>query len=327
MADKEVRPFHFDLTETLYFHRNEGVSEMLGIGLDPEITIESHPDYVSIRGIIALTGEYLPVFVDDDRDVEDEEEIQARYFKRVERDEDGICDFLHHFPIDISIPHERIRQLSDLTVSVDHFDYKIPDPRKMILEATIEIGGLEYDRQVETEETLDEVIEEVIEADDEVIEEDERVEFDLKIKEEEPEPVEEEEIDVKEEKVEVEEKVLPFKPREEVKPEVNVTVDKKEEVLEEARTASFDDEFDSDDVEQEEERIEHPTYLLDLFEQPDVAEERFSQLKIYIVQNDDTLESISEKYQVNLTKLQRINRLDTTDVNQGQILYIPESIS
>ena len=35
MADKEVKPFHFDLTETLFFHRNEGVSEMLGIGLDP----------------------------------------------------------------------------------------------------------------------------------------------------------------------------------------------------------------------------------------------------------------------------------------------------
>ena len=65
MANKEVKPFHFDLTETLYFHRNEGVSEMLGIGLDPEITIESHPDHVSVRGIIALTGEFLPEFVAD----------------------------------------------------------------------------------------------------------------------------------------------------------------------------------------------------------------------------------------------------------------------
>src|SRR5690625_1621387 len=142
MADQEIKPFQFDLTETLFFHQNEGVSDMLGIGLDPEISIESHPDHVSIRVIIALTGEYLPVFVEDRSEVEDEEAIQSRYFKQVERDEEGVCEFTHHFPIDISIPHERIKNLDDLTVSVHHFDYTITDPRKLELEATVEIDEI-----------------------------------------------------------------------------------------------------------------------------------------------------------------------------------------
>lgn len=311
MADKEVKPFHFDLTETLFFHRNEGVSEMLGIGLDPEITIESHPDHVSIRGIIALTGEYLPEFVADQTEVDDDDEIQTRYFKRVERDEDGICEFLHHFPIDISIPHERISQLSDLTVKVDHFDYHIPDPRKLELEATVQIGGLEYDREVDVEE---EPAEDLGEEDDE---EDERVQFDMKIQEEQPEN----EIVEEDAKEEESEKVVPFKKSEEPKPEVKVEAQKEvREIPEEVDDA---DETEAEVEQMLEDRVEHPTYLLDLFEQNAESDQRFAQMKMYIVQDQDSLEHISEKYQVNLVKLQRVNRLDSTDVHAGQIIYIP----
>ncbi|GAA4062204.1 LysM peptidoglycan-binding domain-containing protein [Amphibacillus indicireducens] len=312
MADKEVKPFHFDLTETLFFHRNEGVSEMLGIGLDPEITIESHPDHVSIRGIIALTGEYLPEFVADQTEVDDDDEVQMRYFKRVERDEDGICEFLHHFPIDISIPHERISQLSDLTVKVDHFDYHIADPRKLELEATVQIGGLEYDREAETEE---EPAEDLPEEEDE---EADRVQFDLKIKEDQPDDEIGEEVA---EEKEEEEKVVPFKKREQPKPDVKV------EAQNEIREV-VDEDDNTDEVESEvertiDDRVEHPTYLLDLFEQSGESDERFAQMKMYIVQDQDSLEQISEKYQVNLVKLQRMNRLDSTDIQVGQIIYIP----
>lgn len=316
MANKEVKPFHFDLTETLYFHRNEGVSEMLGIGLDPEITIESHPDHVSVRGIIALTGEYLPEFVADQTDLDDDEEVQMRYFKRVERDEDGICDFLHHFPIDISIPHERISQLSNLTVKVDHFDYHIPDPRKLELEATVQIGGLEYDREPDIE---DEPAEEPIE--EEAEEEEERVEFDLKFKEDDVEIEAAEEPVESDDQEEVEEKVVSIKRREESKPEVKV------EALKEVREEPIEvDQVEDDerDVAQEvEDRVEHPTYLLDLFDQGGESDQRFAQMKMYIAQDDDSLEGISEKYQVSLNKLQRLNDLESTDIQQGQIIYIP----
>lgn len=306
-----MKPFHFDLTETLFFHRNEGVSEVLGIGLDPEILIESHDDHVSVRGIIALTGEYLPVFIDDQSEVEDDEEIQSRYFKRVEQDEEGVCEFLHHFPIDISIPHERIKSLNDLTVSVDHFDYHVPDARKLELEATIQIEGLEYERKGEDkveDEVEEEELEQNTDVDTEVEEsEEERIQFDIKVKEE-------NEIVNKAE--EAEDKVIPLNKREE-----REELEDDEPISDRVEESIAIHETKTDEIE---ESVQKPTYLLDLFEQAEDEVERYSKLRMYIVQDEDSLEQIAEKYQVSLAKLQRANRLETTSIYQGQIIYLPQ---
>ena len=317
MAEQVVKPFHFDLSETLYFHRNEGVSEMLGIGLDPEITIESHPDHVSVRGIIALTGEYVPVFVDDQTEVEDDEGIQSRYFKRVERDDEGICDFLHHFPIDISIPHERIKNLADLTVSVDHFDYRIPDSRKLELEAKVQIDGLEYARHAEVDEDETDVENDEVEQDDPINKTDERIHFDIKLQEEEPEQVatsnEKDVQDQAEEKVvakEEVEKIVHFKQRTEPV------------LLEEERGRSESDAGD-EDAPEETKRAEQANYLLDLFDRDEESGEGYSQMRMYIVQNEDSLEAVAEKYELSVAKMQRVNRLESSVVYQGQVLYVP----
>lgn len=317
MAEQVVKPFHFDLSETLYFHRNEGVSEMLGIGLDPEITIESHPDHVSVRGIIALTGEYVPVFVDDQTEVEDDEGIQSRYFKRVERDDEGICDFLHHFPIDISIPHERIKNLADLTVSVDHFDYHIPDPRKLELEAKVQIDGLEYARHAEVDEDETDVENDEVEQDDPINKTDERIHFDIKLQEEEPEQVatsnEKDVQDQAEEKVvakEEVEKIVHFKQRTEPV------------LLEEERGRSESD-AENQDAPEEVERAGQANYLLDLFDRDEESGEGYSQMRMYIVQDEDSLEAVAEKYELSVAKMQRVNRLESSVVYQGQVLYVP----
>ncbi|WP_440896011.1 stage VI sporulation protein D [Amphibacillus sp. Q70] len=327
MTDKEVKPFQFDLTETLFFHRNEGVSEMLGIGLDPEISIESRPDHVVVRGIIALTGEYLPVFVDDQSEVEDYEDVQSRYFKRVERDEEGICEFLHHFPIDISIPHERVKNLEDLTVSIDHFDYYIPDARKLELEATVQIDGLEYNNESETEtDIVDTPIEPEVETDSELeLVEDQRIHFDVKVKEEETELINEKE-DIETKPDIVEEKVIPFKQREEPEliEEALDQVEIREEVEEFEEVEKENITINEAKASQEEERVQQPTYLLGLFDQDTDEDERYSQLKMYIVQEEDSLEQIAEKYQISLAKLQRANQLEVTSVHQGQIIYLPQ---
>lgn len=330
MAEK-TKPFQFDLAETLFFHQNEGVSEMLGIALDPEISIETKDDYVSVRGVIALTGEYYPVFVDDESDIEDEDHIQSRYFKKVERDEDGVCEFTHHFPIDISIPHERIKNLEDLTVSIDHFDYHIPDARKLELEATIQIEGLEYNPVPDPKEVIDEVVEEEKSAEDVDVElADARdIHFDFKIKDEEEVIVDSSDVDVGNE--EPEEVVEPIEEVKEEKEEKVINLRKRsapeptEEIEVEDVSVDIEDDKGNNDIEDrtdEVERVEQPTYLLGLFEQEE--EERYSQMKIYIVQERDSLEQIAEKYQVSTIKLQQANQLDGTSIHQGQIIYVPE---
>lgn len=321
MAEQEKKPFHFDLSETLYFHRNEGVSEMLGIGLDPEISIESHPDYVSVRGIIALTGEYVPVFVDDRSDLEDDEEIQNRYFKRVERDEEGVCDFLHHFPIDISIPHERIKNLDDLTVSVHHFDYTITDPRKLELEATVEIDGLEYDSNREEDDISEndetDLIDEKMDSTEQEDTPDERIAFDVKLTEEQPEPSTEEESTRLEEDPPVIEEESTIDEEEDEK---IVHLEKRSEPILKEEERELEE---SAEEESEAEVPERNNYLLDLFEEEEADDGVFAQMRMYIVQEDDTLETIAERYQVSVTKIQRVNRLETTSIEHGEILYVP----
>ncbi|HET7628304.1 MAG TPA: stage VI sporulation protein D [Bacillales bacterium] len=54
-------------------------------------------------------------------------------------------------------------------------------------------------------------------------------------------------------------------------------------------------------------------------------EEAFSRLKMCIIQQGDSLQSIAERYQLPLSQLLRVNGLESETVSEGQILYIPIS--
>ncbi|CAJ1003435.1 stage VI sporulation protein D [Brevibacillus aydinogluensis] len=53
-------------------------------------------------------------------------------------------------------------------------------------------------------------------------------------------------------------------------------------------------------------------------------EERYSKLKLCIIQRNDTLESISQRYSLPISKILEVNKLSADQVVEGQILYIPE---
>jgi stage VI sporulation protein D len=53
-------------------------------------------------------------------------------------------------------------------------------------------------------------------------------------------------------------------------------------------------------------------------------EERSSQLKMCIIQRDETLEQISQRYALPVSKIVEVNRLATEQLVAGQILYIPQ---
>lgn len=64
-ADQSV--FSFELNETLYFEKGQEIEELRGISLEPEITIQTNEDYISIRGVIELTGNYKKATTIEDR--------------------------------------------------------------------------------------------------------------------------------------------------------------------------------------------------------------------------------------------------------------------
>jgi len=53
-------------------------------------------------------------------------------------------------------------------------------------------------------------------------------------------------------------------------------------------------------------------------------EERSSQMKLCIIQREDTLELISQRYSLPVSKLVEANRLTSDQLVAGQILYIPQ---
>ncbi|WP_416729100.1 LysM peptidoglycan-binding domain-containing protein [Fictibacillus sp. JL2B1089] len=74
--------------------------------------------------------------------------------------------------------------------------------------------------------------------------------------------------------------------------------------------------------EREEPKDENALYLTKMLS---AKEERFSKMKMYILQRGDSLEHICERYDISLNTLMRMNQLQQGEVSEGQIIYIPVS--
>ncbi len=130
----------FSLEESLWFRKGQEVEELVSISLDPDITIQENDQYVTIRGSLELTGEYKSY--EHNNENEDEGVISQKFIERVDEHEEGICEFSHRFPVDITIPNNRIQSIYDIDVLVESFDYSIPERSCLKLAAELTISGL-----------------------------------------------------------------------------------------------------------------------------------------------------------------------------------------
>ncbi|MCZ0702418.1 stage VI sporulation protein D [Natronobacillus azotifigens] len=395
--------FTFDLNEALRFQNGQGVAEMIGISLDPEISIQTYQDHVSIRGIIELNGEYFADANEQSEDLSldqiDQRDFPSeRYINEVEAEPNGVHHFKHHFPVEISIPNERIETLDDIFVGVDTFDYQLPEQSKLILRASVAIHGLKDERTAQVaepeteEETEDTSLPNVFDFPEQEEEADASDTFRFDVKEK-KQP--EEELDVVDEKERedlaqetdeepkstepVEEKsstnenesgrwpkkkyssISSLFDKKEPEPELSDTVEEPEPDLEPEPDPDPDPEFledpelvrespdnvsrindpepvftGNDDPEQitqlhaqskpEEETGREQSYLLDIFADEAEEGERFTSLKVYIVQDSDTIDSIAERYQVSRGSMLQVNNLDGDSISGGQLLYIPNNV-
>ncbi|MCT8137503.1 LysM peptidoglycan-binding domain-containing protein [Anaerobacillus sp. CMMVII] len=68
-------------------------------------------------------------------------------------------------------------------------------------------------------------------------------------------------------------------------------------------------------------REENALYLTKMLTKGE--EEQFKKLKLCIIRENETLETIASRYEINQSTLIRVNRLNDANVSEGQILYIP----
>jgi len=332
-----------DLKESLFFETGYEVGEMISISLDPEISIQTFNDYVSIRGIIALEGKYLKI-AEEEADHEEERRVEHihRSIAKIATANDEEIQFYHHFPIEISVPFERISKIDDVTVSVESFDYTLPRVNEMKIAAMLHINGIQQDKplpkqpeevshpNVELGDTFQfEIVNKREEAKNETNKNkstddskdmDEKLPMKHDLKEEETEEIREasdqeatdkEEAPAKEPKAH--EAELSKSSSEEL-PEIERLTDQTESINISEQTDLSEDEASA-------ESLEDATYLTEMFNGTD--EDDLYQMKLCIVQMDETLNDIAERYDISPQKIIHLNKLDDEQILTGQILLIP----
>lgn len=135
----------FTLEESVWFQRGQEVAELVSISLDPNIIIQESEQYVTIRGSLELTGEYT---CHEQQQEGGTDQIPALKFVHtiLEREEGGY-EFLHRFPVDITIPKNRIESIEDIDINVESFDYVFPESDRLKLNADLSITGLYGEQQ------------------------------------------------------------------------------------------------------------------------------------------------------------------------------------
>ncbi|RLQ10373.1 stage VI sporulation protein D [Geobacillus sp. FSL K6-0789] len=332
----------FSLEESVWFKRGQEVAEFLSISLDPVISVDEYDQYITIRGALELSGEFHQAGEGQAEADDDVFELAGyRFIQHISVREDGISELSHRFPIDITIPKNRIRSLEDVYVTVESFDYDLDENGRLLITADISISGISeapLDDDLPDDEEDDEPLfapfesiarkeaageEAFASVDDLTDEADEQPAFaadETTVSVMEPAAIRHEETEAEKE----EEAKEPFLPLETETKEVSAQTEEDIASLLPPTEAKVSIGAAKKAVEEEETKTksENALYLTKLFAKSE--EKEFTKLKICIVQQGDSLDKIAERYDVTVSQLLRANDLESPDnVHEGQLLYIP----
>ena len=335
----------FSLEESVWFKRGQEVAEFLSISLDPVISVDEYDQYITIRGALELSGEFRQAGKGQAEADDDVFELAGyRFIQHISVREDGISELSHRFPIDITIPKNRIRSLEDVYVTVESFDYDLDENGRLLITADISISGIseaplgdDLPDDEEDDEPLFAPFESIARkeaageeafasVDDLADEADEQPAFaadETTVSVMEPAVMRHEETEAEEE----EEAKEPFLPLETETKAVSAQTEEDIASLLPPTEAKVSIGAAKKAVEEEEKeetktKSENALYLTKLFAKSEAEE--FTKLKICIVQQGDSLDKIAERYDVTVSQLLRANDLEgPDDVHEGQLLYIP----
>ncbi|MCE7793477.1 stage VI sporulation protein D [Salipaludibacillus sp. CUR1] len=372
----------FSMKEGIWLERGNEVDELISLSLEPDISVNESENEVVVKGALHLTGEYrMEREEGTEEENEDENQLNQMVFRSVEEvslSENGIGEIRHQFPLDITIPKERVENLEDIYLTVEGFDYEVPESGYLEISADLSILGIRSgEEQAEVEDNYKEDLTdrtfsfEQVRAED--IEENEETEKEAETVTDLYEEEREEEYET--EAVELDESdpvpgweerppayTLKAGPSDdnnnlnsyESSSKVNNEEDYSEENRPETESAgdynkeAYEDEAyderpaeavpeEPEDTEaeqaeaaeaQEKERdqsdsseSENALYLTKMLSGD--KEEAYSKLRMCIVQNGESLNTIADRYEMQVSQLMRMNRLKDEQVDEGQILYIP----
>lgn len=297
------KPLEVKISEKYYIEKGQGIDQLLAVSLDEHIRLHEFPSFIQLKGELVLEGEFAK---EDGVTVPGEKQQypQRKYMQSIQQLEDGVAYFRQIIPVDITIPKSSVRHIEDIRVNISHFDYSIPTPHIFILFATLLVKGILKEEEREQEEDV--VSDEVVEQVEEVVEVAE-----VDILEDNHDTLENEKVDISEEVLPVLKEVI----ADEEEPEILQSV--AEELAPIMETEQEVDSSFSEEEEVAEVVYEGRSFLDDLF-----GEERAAQVTMYVVQVDDSLVSIAEKFELSPAEISRHNREVVDDLAVGSVLTI-----
>ena len=381
MSPENTSYLRFSLEENVWFHSGQEVSELYSISLEPNVSVHEVEQYIILRGTLDLMGEYKP----EEGNEPGEDELNRRYVSITDQREDTY-EFQHQFPVDITVPAERVQDKNELSVGVQSFDYHLPEDGCLHLTAELWISGIQ-DEAIEREESEAEAIpleavdhrlveEEAEESPEEILVEAKAEEIPLyrsavevEVEEEEEEETQDGELTSfsfpsypsinkesssednfyaearippeqqmqNDEEFEEERDFLNHLPATKGSEKPSASQSTSIPDIEETTTPAYRTYQQEDYVRNQ--KAEEPrkesaasankeskSLLYDLFSPEEEAQQ--AKLKVYIVQGNETIDSLADRYQISAQHIARVNRIGEIDsLRAGQVVYIPVAAS
>lgn len=295
MEENEV--MYIPIEEYIHVSNDMKIDEMMQISLEPNIIMQMKHDFILLKGDLILQGNY--------RLLENEEPFDRiePQMEQVQLLGDNKAMFLHAFPIEIAIEKSKIKNLDDVSMQMEMFDYTIKNPVTIHLTANVMINGIDQTasqkKQVEGEKEPD-VISTQLHSDERKTD---------KLKQS------------KHEDQEIDEAVH-------VEGTDNIRIEEEKETPVTIGFSSNEREIDYIDEEEAiaeevvEEVTKSPVSLFHMLFSNDDETEQYEHVRMYITQENDYLDKIAEKYDLSVYQLMKDNDLTEDMVEAGQILKI-----
>jgi stage VI sporulation protein D len=336
----------FSLEESVWFQRGQEVEELVSISLDPNITIQETDQYVTIRGTLDLTGEYK---CQGEVEAENSQEPSVqKWVHSVDEREEGLYEFSHHFPVDITIPTYRIRDLSEIDVIIETFDYLLPERSCLKLTADLNVTGL-YEEQAEEVEEEEDVFELSYRSQEDV---EPSLDTDENDDDDDDKDYEPFEVEARKEDTFFAEPTLAESSSHQPSiPEISfsayrseqpaVQAEESEETEEEVQPIAEDenlpveDETPANSPKTMTSVVDYVKNKLTNKKSMSISEflsrkegEEHAKLKVCIVQNGESIGTLADRYDISVQQLLKVNHLEPNqDVYEGQVLYVPSVAS
>ncbi|WP_073151750.1 LysM peptidoglycan-binding domain-containing protein [Seinonella peptonophila] len=318
MEEKDFSQLRFDISENVRLHPQQaGIGSLLDLNLYPEVEILDKGNHLKIQGYLRLRGHYL---------AEDEDRDSSKESNLLELEQNEAQEEISYIiPVEITLPADRAQQ-DQLSAEVESFDYTVLSPFELQIEAILAIDGLmpeERQRALESEEIGVTPTFSGLEVQNTFSDEND----DERLEEEKAIPTEAEQIIEEQKDLENVHEQPPDTKEEKVEHVTDEVIDQRAKHMKEDSSEEDVTEEDVSADETEESAIEQKTEAEEKWSSWLLREgkEDFTSIRMAIAQQEDTLESLAEKYGVSTSHLQRLNRFsEQGGVTKGQIIHLPQ---